>query len=205
VEPLSAQRHIGLTGGIGSGKSTVASMLVRRGAALVDTDAIARRLTLAGGAAMPALIAAFGAGIAAPDGALDRDAMRRLAFADSAVRHRLEALLHPMIGDEALREADATSARAIVFDVPLLTASSIWRGRVQRILVIDCSEATQVERVAARPGWTRGAAAQAIAAQSSRAERRAIADAVIVNDGIDLAALEHKVGAVWRLWNNRSR
>jgi dephospho-CoA kinase len=205
VEPLSAQRHIGLTGGIGSGKSTVASMLVRRGAALVDTDAIARRLTLAGGAAMPALIAAFGAGIAAPDGALDRDAMRRLAFADSAVRHRLEALLHPMIGDEALREADATSARAIVFDVPLLTASSIWRRRVQRILVIDCSEATQVERVAARPGWTRGAAAQAIAAQSSRAERRAIADAVIVNDGIDLAALEHKVGAVWRLWNNRSR
>jgi dephospho-CoA kinase len=205
VEPLSARLRIGLTGGIGSGKSTVASMLVRQGAVLVDTDAIARRLTLAGGAAMPALIAAFGAGIAAPDGALDRDAMRRLAFADSAARRRLEALLHPLISDEALREAEAASARAIVFDVPLLAASSAWRARVQRILVIDCSEATQVERVAARPGWSREAAAQAIAAQSSRAERRAIADAVIVNDGIDLAALEREVGAVWSLWNNRPR
>jgi dephospho-CoA kinase len=195
--------RLGLTGGIGSGKSTVASMLVRLGAALVDTDAIARRLTAAGGAAMPALIAQLGADIATPDGALDREAMRQRAFADATVRRRLEAVLHPMIGDEAMREAAAATASAIVFDVPLLAASSAWRARVQRILVIDCSEATQIDRVAARAGWSRESAARAIVAQSSRAQRRAIADAVIINEGIDLAALEAEIGALWSLWNNR--
>jgi dephospho-CoA kinase len=205
VEPLSHRLRVGLTGGIGSGKSTVASMLVRLGAALVDTDAIARRLTQPGGAAMPPLIETFGAAIATPDGALDREAMRKLAFTDASARRRLEAVLHPMIGDEAQREAAAAAAEVVVFDVPLLAASSAWRARVQRILVIDCSEATQIERVAARPGWTREAAAQAIAAQSSRAERRAVADAVIVNDGIDLAALQSQVEALWRLWNNPAR
>jgi dephospho-CoA kinase len=205
VEPLSGPLRIGLTGGIGSGKSTVASMLVRQGATLVDTDAIARRLTQAGGTAMPALIEAFGPAITTADGGLDREAMRKLAFADANVRRRLEAVLHPMIGDEARREADCAASAAVVFDVPLLAASSAWRARVQRILVIDCSEATQIERVAARPGWTREAAAQAIAAQSSRAERRAIADAVIVNEGVDMASLQAEVGALWSLWNNRPR
>lgn len=195
--------HIGLTGGIGSGKSTVATMLVERGAALVDTDAIARRLTGPGGGAMPALVAAFGPAVATPDGALDRDRMRQLAFADAASRKRLEAVLHPMIGAEALREAAAADAAAVVFDVPLLTESSAWRQRVQRVLVVDCSEATQVERVRARPGWTADSARQAIAAQSPRAARRAMADAVIVNDGIDLAALKAEVDALWGLWNNR--
>jgi dephospho-CoA kinase len=205
VEPLGVKLYIGLTGGIGSGKSTAASMLARHGAALVDTDAIARRITLADGAAMPSLIAAFGATVATPDGALDREAMRRLAFADAPARRRLEAVLHPMIGDEAVREAKAATAETVVFDVPLLAASSVWRARVQRILVIDCSEATQIERVTARPGWTRVAAAQAIASQSSRAERRAIADAVIVNDSIDRAALEAQIGTLWHLWNNLPR
>ncbi len=195
--------HIGLTGGIGSGKSTVAAMLVHRGAALVDTDAIARRLTGPGGGAMPALVAAFGPAVATPDGALDRDRMRQLAFADAASRKRLEAVLHPMIGTEALREAAAAGAAAVVFDVPLLAESSAWRQRVQRVLVVDCSEATQVERVRARPGWTAESARQAIAAQSPRAARRAMADAVIVNDSIDLAALKAEVDALWSLWNNR--
>lgn len=194
--------HIGLTGGIGSGKSTVAAMLVQHGAALVDTDAIARRLTGPGGGAMPALVAAFGPALATADGALDRARMRQLAFTDAASRKRLESVLHPMIGAEALRDAAAAKGAAVVFDVPLLAESSAWRQRVQRVLVVDCSEATQVERVRARPGWTAESAQQAIAAQSPRAARRAIADAVIVNDGIDLAALRAEVDALWSLWNN---
>jgi len=194
--------HIGLTGGIGSGKSTVAAMLVQHGAALVDTDAIARRLTGPGGGAMPALVAAFGPAVATADGALDRARMRQLAFTDAASRERLESVLHPMIGAEALRDAAAAKGAPVVFDVPLLAESSAWRQRVQRVLVVDCSEATQVERVRARPGWTAESAQQAIAAQSPRAARRAIADAVIVNDGIDLAALKAEVDALWSLWNN---
>ena len=195
--------HIGLTGGIGSGKSTVATMLAGHGAALVDTDAIARRLTVAGGGAMPALVAAFGASVAAADGALDRDRMRQLAFRDASARRRLEAVLHPMIGVEALREAEAARADMIVFDVPLLTESSHWRQRVQRVLVVDCGEPVQVERVLTRPGWTAESARQAIAAQAPRAARRAIADGVIVNEGIDLAGLQAEVDALWSLWNNR--
>jgi dephospho-CoA kinase len=194
--------RIGLTGGIGSGKSTVAARLVHHGAALVDTDAIARRLTGPGGGAMPALVAAFGPEMAASDGALDRHRMRQLAFTDHASRKRLEAVLHPMIGAEALREAAAAEAAVVVFDVPLLAESSAWRQRVQRVLVVDCSEATQVDRVRARPGWTAESAHQAIVAQSPRAARRAMADAVIVNDGIDLATLTAEVDALWGLWNN---
>jgi dephospho-CoA kinase len=204
VESLSARLRIGLTGGIGSGKSTVAAMLASRGAALVDTDAISRRLTAPRGAAMPALIEIFGTTVAAPDGALDRDAMRRLAFADAGARRQLEAVLHPLIGAEALRQAAAATAHVMVFDVPLLAASSVWRERVHRVLVIDCSEATQIERVASRPGWSSKAAAQAIAAQSTRAERCAIADAVIVNDGIGMLDLQGEVEVLWGLWNNRS-
>ena len=195
--------RIGLTGGIGSGKSTVAAMLVTRGACLVDTDAIARALTGPGGAAMPAIEAEFGAAVMRADGALDRDAMRRLAFADERARRRLEALLHPMIGEQALREANAAGDRPVVFDVPLMTASSAWRQRADRVLVVDCSEATQVARVVRRPGWTEDTARQAIAAQLSRPARRAIADAVIDNDGDDAARLQRQVEALWSLWNNR--
>jgi dephospho-CoA kinase len=195
--------RIGLTGGIGSGKSTVAAMLVQHGAVLVDADAIARRLTGPGGGAMPALVAAFGPAVATPDGALDRARMRELAFTDAASRKRLESVLHPMIGAEALRDAAAAEGSAVVFDVPLLAESSAWRQRVQRVLVVDCSEAAQVERARARSGWTAESARQAIAAQSPRAARRAIADAVIVNDGIDLAVLKAEVDVLWSLWNNR--
>ena len=195
--------RIGLTGGIGSGKSTVAAMLVDHGAALIDTDAIARRLTGAGGGAMPALIAAFGPSIAAGDGSLDRDRMRQLAFSDATARKRLEAVLHPMIGADAQREAEAAHAQTIVFDVPLLTESGVWRRRVHRVLVVDCSEAVQVERVSVRPGWTAESARQAIAAQSTRAARRSIADAVIVNESIELATLRAEVGTLWSVWNNQ--
>ena len=195
--------RIGLTGGIGSGKSTVAAMLVSHGACLVDTDAIARSLTGPGGAAMPALQAEFGSAVATADGALDRDAMRRLAFADAGARKRLEAVLHPLIGEQALREAEAASGRTVVFDVPLMSGASAWRHRADRVLVVDCSEAVQVARVARRTGWTEETARQAMAAQLSRPERRAMADAVIDNDHADLPLLQRQVDALWSLWNNR--
>jgi dephospho-CoA kinase len=198
----SAFLDIGLTGGIGSGKSTVASMLVSFGAALIDTDAIARSLTGPGGAALPALAREFGAAIVAADGSLDRSAMRSLVFADPAQRHRLEALLHPMIGAEAERQAEAAHSAIRVFDVPLLAESGRWRGRVNRVLVIDCSIETQLERASARPGWTRETAAAVIASQASRVARRAVADAVIHNEGIDLPELQAHTEALWRLWNN---
>jgi dephospho-CoA kinase len=200
VEPLGARFRIGLTGGIGSGKSTVAALLADLGATIVDADAISRRLTAAGGAAIPSLQAAFGPGVVTAQGALDRDAMRTLAFADPAARARLESVLHPMIGAAALAEAMAASSRVVVFDVPLLAESSTWRARVDRVLVVDCGEATQLARVLARPGWTSESAQLAIAAQASRAKRRAVADAVIFNDNIDLPALREEVRALWRLW-----
>ncbi len=193
-------RSIGLTGGIGSGKSTVAGELVTCGAVLVDTDAIAHALTAAAGAAMPAIAAAFGAGVVASDGALDRARMRALAFDQPEARGRLEAILHPLIGAEAQRQAAAAGDRPVVYDVPLLAASSAWRARVDRILVVDCSEDTQVQRVMQRSGWSEAQVRKVIAQQSSRALRRSIADAVIHNDRIALAAVRAQVQALWRAW-----
>ncbi len=191
---------IGLTGGIGSGKSTAAQGLVALGGHLVDTDAIARSLTLPGGAAIPALAAEFGTDALTDDGALDREKMRRLVFADPGAKARLEALLHPLIGAEAGRQAAAAGGRPVVFDVPLLAESSHWRTRVDRVLVIDCDEATQVVRVARRPGWTEEAARRVIAQQAPRAARRAIADAVIDNDGLTIEQLQAELRALWTLW-----
>lgn len=193
--------RLGLTGGIGSGKSTVASMLVNHGAALVDTDAIAHRLTDVGGEAIPAVRACFGDDAVTHEGALDRAAMRVRAFGDAEVRRRLEAILHPLIGLHAQREAAAAhAAPAIVFDVPLLVESSLWRARVDRVLVIDCLSKTQLERVCMRPGWTRDAAQRVIVLQAPREARRAAADAVIFNDGISLNELRHDVALLWDLW-----
>jgi len=204
--PHAAALHIGLTGGIGSGKSTVARVLVAAGALLVDTDAIARALTLAGGAAIEPIRGAFGAEAIAPGGALDRERMRALAFADPAARRRLEGILHPLIGAQAAAEGQrALPGQPVVFDVPLLTESRHWRERVLRVLVVDCAEATQVERVAARPGWTSEAAQRVIAQQAPRAARRAIADAVIHNDGLSLDALAAEAQQVLRWWLDARR
>ena len=191
---------IGLTGGIGSGKSTVAALLVDCGAHLVDTDAIARALTQAGGAAMLPLREAFGPSAIASDGALDRAHMRALAFTDALAKARLEAILHPLIGQEARRQALLAGDRPVVYDVPLLTESTHWRSRVARVLVVDCSVQTQAARVALRPGWTAAAAQTVIAQQATRQARRAIADAVIHNDGIGLAELAQAVDTLWALW-----
>ncbi len=194
--------RIGLTGGIGSGKSTAAALLAARGAALIDTDAIARELTAPGGAALPALVQRFGSACIAPDGALDRPWMRRQAFDDPAARRALEAVLHPLISAEADRRATlAAASPCIVFDVPLLVESGHWRARVDRVLVIDCREATQLRRVQQRPGWHREDAERVIASQAPRAARRAAADAVIDNDADTIEPLEHHIGVLWERWH----
>ena len=192
--------RIGLTGGIGSGKSTVAGFLREAGAAIVDTDAISRRLTLPGGAAMPAIAQAFGADFVTADGALDRDRMRALAFSDITAKRRLESILHPLITAEALAQADAAKSALIVFDVPLLVESGRWRARVSRVLVVDCSTETQMQRVLQRPGWTRERIEGALAAQTTREARRAAADAVLLNDGIPLVALRNEVMNLAARW-----
>lgn len=192
--------RIGLTGGIGSGKSTVAALLTQQGATLVDADAISRRLTEPGGAALAALAAEFGPEIVDSSGALNRDRMRQLVFADVAVKRRLEAVLHPMIGAETQRQADAAATLVVVFDVPLLVESAHWRGRVDRVLVVDCEEPTQVARVLARSGLSADAVRAIIAQQASRALRRASADAVIYNEAISLEGLTQHVEALWQIW-----
>ena len=194
VAPL----RIGLTGGIGSGTSTVATLLASLGAAIVDTDRIARELTLPGGAGIAPLQAAFGDAAIAADGSLDRARMRELAFADATAKERLEAILHPLIGMEVEREAmSANPAPAIVFDVPLLVESRRWRSRVGRVWVVDCTEQRQIERVVARSGWREDQVRAALAQQASRAARRASADAVIDNDHLSLAELESEVRELW--------
>jgi dephospho-CoA kinase len=194
-------RRIGLTGGIGSGKSTVAGLLVAQGAVLVDTDAIARSIAQAGGIAMPALEAAFGRGVIAPDGGLDRAAMRQIVFADAGAKLRLESILHPLIGTETQRQAAAAGEDAVVvFDVPLLVESGRWRAIVDRVLVVDATETTQLQRVVARSGWTPEAVNAVIAQQASRRARRAAADAVIFNESLTLAELETEVQGLWKQW-----
>ncbi|HEX7437824.1 MAG TPA: dephospho-CoA kinase [Caldimonas sp.] len=191
--------RIGLTGGIGSGKSAVGAILAGLGAVVIDTDLIARQLTMPGGAAIEAIGAAFGASFIGADGGLDRPRMRQAAFDDAGTRTRLEAILHPLIGIEVERQAAlaAATAPALVFDVPLLVESGRWRSRVDAVWLVDCDEAVQIERVAARPGWSEESARAVIAQQASRAARRAAADAVIHNQGISLAGLAAEVHALW--------
>ncbi len=188
---------VGLTGGIGSGKSAVAERFAARGAAIVDTDAIAHALTGPGGAAMAAIAAAFGPGVMRGDGALDRPAMRRLAFSDPAARQRLEAILHPLIRAESARQAEAAAAGHpyVLLAVPLLIESGSYRERCRRILVVDCPEALQITRVMARNQLSEDEVRAILAAQASRAERLAAADDVITNDG-RLEQLDGQVAAL---------
>ncbi len=180
VSPFS----IGLTGGIGSGKSLVADLLAVRGAAIIDTDVIAHQLTAAGGAAIPPIREAFGAAVINAEGALDRAAMREKVFADPEARRRLESILHPMIGRETDRAAESAAAAPYqVFVVPLLAESGRWKERVDRVLVVDCPEALQVERVMRRNQLSEGQVRAIMAAQANRMQRLALADDVIVNDG----------------------
>jgi dephospho-CoA kinase len=190
--------RIGLTGGIGSGKSTVATVLAALGAAVIDTDRIARELAGPNGAAIDAIAAAFGREMIDAAGALDRARMRTLAFADSTARRRLEAILHPLIGDETERQASAAAAPLVVFDVPLLVESGRWPALVDRVWVIDCRETTQLERVVARSGWSTDAVRAVIGQQATRARRRSHADAVIYNDQLSVGELEAEVRSLWQ-------
>ena len=188
--------RLGLTGGISSGKSTVARMLQERGAAVVDADTIARACTAAGGAAIPQILASFGPDYITAEGALDRERMRSLAFTDTGAKQRLEAIVHPLVGKATTEEAEAAEragARCIVFDIPLLIESGRWPRQLDRVLVVDCQENTQVTRVAARTGMAEAMARQIIAAQASRAQRRAAADVVVYNDGLTLEQLRAEV------------
>ena len=183
---------VGLTGGIGCGKTTVANMFADLGATLVDTDEIAHALTAPGGAAMAALIDEFGPAFATPDGALDRARMRALVFSDAAAKQRLEAILHPRIRDAALAAAAAATGSYVIYVVPLLIESGTWRARVTRVLAIDCPEQVQLARVMARNGLTEEQVRAIMATQVTRAERLAAADDVITNDG-ELAALQPQI------------
>ncbi len=188
---------IGLTGGIGSGKTAAADLLGALGAAIVDTDAIAHELTAPAGSAMAPIRAAFGDGVVAANGALDRVAMRRRVFADPAEKARLEAILHPLIRAESTRRCAAARAPYVVLVVPLLVESGSYRDGVRRVLVVDCPEDVQVRRVMARSGLSEAEARAIMAAQASRQQRLAVADDVIVNDG-DFTALRDEVARLHR-------
>jgi dephospho-CoA kinase len=186
---------VGLTGGIGSGKSTVAELFAQRGVALVDTDAIAHELTAPAGAAMAAIGAAFGPAVLQADGALDRAVMRALVFADPQAKARLEAILHPMIRAESVARCAAASAAYALLVVPLLIETGVWRERIDRVLVVDCDEAVQISRVMTRSGLAADEVRAIMANQASRAERSAAADDLLLNnDG--LPALLPKINAL---------
>ncbi|HOB66403.1 dephospho-CoA kinase [Ottowia sp.] len=186
---------LGLTGGIGSGKSTVARVLAGLGAAVIDADAISRAMTAANGPALPAIAEAFGPTMIGTDGALDRAAMRAQVFHDDGARRRLEAIIHPLVAaetDRQTRGALDTGHALLVYDVPLLVESGTrWRAKVDRVLVVDCEPATQIERVMARNGLPRAQVEQIVAAQATRAQRLAAADLVLFNGaGVTLEALQ---------------
>jgi dephospho-CoA kinase len=188
--------RIGLTGGIGSGKSTVLAMLQALGAAAIDADAISRATTAPGGAAIARIAECFGADFITPEGALDRAKMRERAYAHPEARRELEQIIHPLVGEEIARQveaAQAAGARCIVFDIPLLVESGRWRAQVQRVLVVDCDPETQVARVVARSALTPEAVRAIIAAQAPRALRLAAADLVICNEALSLQALRNEV------------
>ena len=195
--------RIGLTGGIGSGKSTAAKVLAQLGAAVIDADAWARSVTAPGGSAIAPLRAAFGAAVLDAQGGLDRQRMRELAFTDAQVKKQLEAIVHPLVKqaiDQQAQAALAAGARVLVFDIPLLVESGRWRSQVDGVLVIDCSTDTQTARVQARNGWPREQILAVIQAQATRAQRQAAADWLILNDGLGVDAFEAQVAQLGGQW-----
>ena len=190
---------IGLTGGIGCGKTTVADMFAARGAAVIDTDAIAHQLTAPGGAAMPAILDTFGEAFLLPDGAMNRARMRELVFSAPDQKLRLEAILHPLIGSETLHAAAQATGDYLMFVVPLLIESGRWQGRVARVLAIDCAEAQQIARVVQRSGLSPAQVRAIMATQVTRAVRLAAADDVLVNEH-EPAALAPQVDRLHALY-----
>jgi dephospho-CoA kinase len=183
---------VGLTGGIGSGKSTVSTMLAAMGATIIDADAISRSLTDTGGGAIPAISTRFGPAFITPGGALDRARMRELAFTNPDAKQQLEDIIHPLVGQatqQQARQAIDQGLPCVVFDIPLLVESGHWRSRLHRVLVVDCAEETQIERVVARNGMRGADVARIIASQAPRKHRLSAADIVIHNQNLSLDAL----------------
>ncbi len=185
--------RLGVTGGIGSGKSTVCSLLAQGGAVVIDADAISRACTAPQGPAIAAIVQAFGPSVLSAPGVLDRDVLRERVFSDAQAKAQLQEILHPLIGAEIARQsalAQAHKAAYIVLDLPLLTESQRWRPMLDRVLVVDCSEETQIARVGQRSGLAPAAVRKIMAAQSSRAYRRQCADFLIFNEMVTIDALK---------------
>jgi len=194
----SAFKRIGLTGGIGSGKSTFGAMLAARGFALIDADAVSRELTGVGGLAIAMIREAFGDSSIALDGSMDRNQMRTLVFSQPEAKARLEAILHPLVRASIAEKITAIKDKGeplAILDIPLLVESPQWQGQLDGIIVVDCSEARQLSRVMARNGWTQAQTQAVMAAQASRQERLAVANWVIDNDNDDLSALQKQADA----------
>ena len=191
---------VGLTGGIGSGKSTVADLFAAHGVPLVDTDVIAHRITAPHGIAMPQIAAEFGDSFVAADGSLDRARMRTLVFSDDGARKRLEGITHPLIRAETEREQREAQGPYVIVVVPLLVESGNWRTRVNRVLTVDCSVETQIARVMSRNGFSREQVLAIIARQATREARLAAADDIINNDNAPLDALKAQVDAQHRAY-----
>jgi len=199
---MNTQRiwRIGLTGGIGSGKSTVAALLAARGAAVIDADAISRSVTAPGGRAIASIVQVFGPQMIDAHGAMDRQAMRDQIFKSADAKKQLEAIIHPLVSQITTEQAQTAlqnGQRCLVFDVPLLVESGErWRKQVDRVMVVDCDAATQRQRVMARSGLAAEEIDRIIALQASRAQRLACADVVVFNQGLNLAQLEAQVALV---------
>jgi dephospho-CoA kinase len=185
--------RLGLTGGIGSGKSTVANALQELGAQVVDADAVSRATTQANGLAMPEIARVFGSGFVALDGSLNRPMMRDKVFSDPSARFQLERIIHPLVAQEIATQIERSTATCLLFDVPLLVESPHWRKQLDWVWVVDCNESTQIERVQNRNGWVRDAVQAVIATQSPRGLRISAADAVIYNEGLSLMELKSVV------------
>jgi len=186
---------IGLTGGIGSGKTAVSDLLAKFGAGIIDTDLIAHQITAPNGAAIPAIQKEFGAGFISADGALDRGKMRSLVFEKPEARKTLEKITHPLIRQETIKQAMQLSTDAapyLVFVVPLLIESGTWLGLIDRLVVVDCPEEVQIERVMQRSNLPRQEVEKILIAQATRQERLAHADFVIENQ-TSLGDLEREV------------
>ena len=196
--------RVGLTGGIASGKSTVSRLFAALGVPVIDSDEIAREVVAPGTAGLAAIAARFGDGVLQADGSLDRRRLREIVFADPAARRDLEAITHPAIREEMDRRSQRAGGDYQIFAIPLLVEGGTARGRVERVLVVDCPEDLQVRRVMARDGSTEAQARAVLAAQATRAARLAVADDVIANDG-DLAGLRDQVEALHRRYLSAAR
>ena len=190
---------IGLTGGIGSGKSMVADLFAQHGATIIDTDLIAHSLTQPEGRAIAAIRTAFGNAYIAADGSMDRTLMRKEVFANHAARQQLEAILHPLIGEETEKAADCAQGPYLIYVVPLLVESGRWRDKVDRVLVVDCSEALQIARVKQRNQLSEPEVRAIMHSQASRSARLAVADDVITNEH-DLAQLAGRTEELHNLY-----